>query len=100
MRGAARPKLFRRGGETLAAGWTAGSGGALLLREQPRWRGLQEVLMELPTGRPRRAAEARVVGVLTAQWTLGRPAWYAIPQAISRLRWVRLSTRTRRLRSP
>jgi hypothetical protein len=68
-------------------GWTGGRGGALLVRERRAWHGLGEALTGLRPGRPGRAAEARVVGVLVAQWTLGRPAWYAIPQAIP---WLRL----------
>jgi hypothetical protein len=74
-------------------GWTGGSGGALLVRDQSPWSGLRQAVTELSASRKRwgaraaRAAEARVVGVLTAQWALGRPSWYAIPQAIP---WLRL----------
>jgi dTDP-4-amino-4,6-dideoxygalactose transaminase len=68
-------------------GWTGGSGGALLVRERRAWRGLQEALTDVPAGRPNQVAEARVVGGLVAQWTLGRPAWFAVPQAIP---WLRL----------
>jgi len=68
-------------------GWTGGCGGALLVRDQAPWRGLRDHLTMLSRGGPRRAAEVRVLGVLAAQWALGRPAWYAIPQAIP---WLRL----------
>jgi hypothetical protein len=68
-------------------GWTAGSGGALLLRNQTPWSGLSDGLTELPAKRGRRAAELRALGELTAQWALGRPECYAIPHAIP---WLRL----------
>jgi hypothetical protein len=68
-------------------GWTGGSGGALLVRNQPPWRGLAETLSNLPGGRARRAAEVRVLSALAAQWALGRPTCYAIPHAIP---WLQL----------
>ncbi len=68
-------------------GWTGGRGGALLVRHEASWHGLREALTELSEGRRQRGAEVRVLGVLLAQWLLGRPAWYAIPQAIP---WLRL----------
>jgi len=68
-------------------GWTGGSGGALLVRDQAPWDGLSDILAEVSDGRRRRRAELRVVGALAAQWVLGRPACYAIPQAIP---WLHL----------
>ena len=68
-------------------GWTGGSGGALLVRDQTPWRGLQESLREMSIGDSGGAAEARVVTALAAQWVLGRPAYYAIPHAIP---WLHL----------
>jgi hypothetical protein len=68
-------------------GWTGGRGGALLIRDQPRLRGLGESLHGWPQGRPRRTAEAGVLTVLAAQWALARPEWYGIPHAIP---WLRL----------
>ena len=68
-------------------GWTGGSGGALLVRDQGAWRGLEESLASMrfaPRG-PR--AELRILGGLAAQWALGRPSWYAIPRTIP---WLRL----------
>jgi len=69
-------------------GWTGGSGGALLLRDQPPWRGLRETLRGMSGGHAGRAAEVRVLSALAAQWALGRPACYAIPLAIP---WLQLS---------
>ena len=68
-------------------GWTGGSGGALLIRDQPPWHGLRETLMGMWGGTAGRAAEVRALSALAAQWTLGRPAAYAIPHAIP---WLRL----------
>jgi hypothetical protein len=68
-------------------GWTGGSGGALLVRDQPPWRGLQESLRGIWVGDSGQAAEVRVVTALAAQWVLGRPAYYAIPHAIP---WLHL----------
>ena len=68
-------------------GWTGGSGGALLVREQPPWGDLREALTELSAMRSRRAREVRVLGALAAQWALGRPDYYAIPHALP---WLQL----------
>ena len=67
-------------------GWTGGSGGALLFRDQSPWHGLQGALAELPVGDRRWVPELRVLGLLAAQWALGRPAWYGIPRALPGLR--------------
>jgi hypothetical protein len=68
-------------------GWTGGSGGALLIRDQPPWGGLRESLEWTATRRAGRGAEIRVLTALAAQWTLGRPAYYAIPHALP---WLHL----------
>ena len=68
-------------------GWTGGNGGALLIRDQPPWRGLRESLKDMSAGHAGRAAELRVLTALAAQWALGRPAYYAIPHAIP---WLHL----------
>jgi dTDP-4-amino-4,6-dideoxygalactose transaminase len=68
-------------------GWTGGSGGALLVRDQAPWSGLSEALALLSRGRRRRPSEVRVLGALTAQWALGRPIAYGIPYALP---WLRL----------
>ena len=68
-------------------GWTGGSGGALLVRDQLPWGGLQGTLAELTVGPRRLVPELRALGVLTAQWAMGRPAWYGIPRALP---WLRL----------
>lgn len=65
-------------------GWTGGSGGALLIRDQAPWQGLRDTLMEMSSGQGR-LAEVRVLGALAAQWALGRPECYAIPRAMPRL---------------
>ena len=65
-------------------GWTGGSGGALLIRDQAPWQGLRDTLMEMSSGTGR-LAEVRVLGALAAQWALGRPECYAIPRAVPRL---------------
>ncbi len=68
-------------------GWTGGSGGALLVRDQPPWSGLRERLRGMAYEHTGRAAEVRVLSALTAQWALGRPAFYAIPHVLP---WLRL----------
>jgi hypothetical protein len=74
-------------------GWTGGSGGALLMRDQPPWRGLRESLEWTATRRAGRGAEIRVLTALAAQWILGRPAYYAIPHAFP---WLHLGETTYR----
>lgn len=78
-------------------GWTGGRGGALLVRDQPPWCGLRDRLAESPGGRLQRMSELRVLGILTAQWAFGRPAWYRIPQAIP---WLRLGETVYRAPTP
>lgn len=68
-------------------GWTGGSGGALLVREQPPWEALRAAAMALPVSRRQPAAEVRVLGALAAQWVLGRPSTYAVPHALP---WLQL----------
>jgi len=68
-------------------GWTGGSGGAVLVRDQGPWRGLAEALGNVPLAPRGSGSELRVLGGLAAQWALGRPAWYAIPR---QLPWLRL----------
>jgi hypothetical protein len=68
-------------------GWTGGSGGALLVREQPPWEALLAAVAKLPGSRWQPAAEVRVLGALAAQWVLGRPATYAVPRALP---WLQL----------
>lgn len=68
-------------------GWTGGSGGALLFRDQSPWDGLQPALAEVTVGDGSSVPDLRVRGLLVAQWALGRPAWYGIPRALP---WLRL----------
>jgi hypothetical protein len=68
-------------------GWTGGSGGALLVRDQDPWHGLADALVAEAPGPRGSPAELRVLGGLAAQWALGRPTWYAIPRAIP---WLHL----------
>jgi perosamine synthetase len=74
-------------------GWTGGSGGALLIRDQPPWRGLRESLEWTASRNAGRGAEIRVLTALAAQWILGRPAYYAIPHALP---WLHLGETTYR----
>jgi dTDP-4-amino-4,6-dideoxygalactose transaminase len=68
-------------------GWTGGSGGALLVRDQASGGGLRDTLRGGSDPSPRRGAEARLVAALAAQWVLARPRWYALPYALP---WLRL----------
>lgn len=61
-------------------GWTGGAGGALLARGDMEWP-------RMSSNFPKRRAEARTLASLAAQWTLGRPRWYALPHALP---WLRL----------
>lgn len=62
-------------------GMTGGSGGALLIRSS-RWADAGPMRRALR--RPSRGF--RDAAALSAQWILGRPAWYALPASIPALR--------------
>lgn len=62
-------------------GWTGGAGGAVLVRDPQDTVALEALSLTDVSARDELAVWLRA----TAQWSLGRPAWYGLPRAIPAL---------------